>query len=365
MNTEEIKKFFIELMEEKHADLIFPKSYLGCLMAVLIENQPVTQERIKVLTNYSPTTISQMLKIIEVNFPLRKIAKSGERKKFYLLDISPTDFMVDFLLLILDSYKERVDFIPPLIKEVEPYLQKHPRFSVFHQYLTQMYNSSITYMALLSNTTEELRNLLKTGQEDDSTPLNQKRLRSLTQLNTAPSASFSIEPLTDQTLLEVYQYLKTTFYRLLKENITGSQAVLNRMIIGTELLLEQRPVTQQEIEVSTLLQRSTISDTLNTLLERQMVQLVKKPRDRKKYYQMIQSWETRMISRLKLNIRFAINMKMELAALRERIEIRNEEDKSLFEFLTQIHYSYVQLERYYISLTNKYLINSTKSTQEF
>ena len=355
MNAEEIKQFFVEFMEEKHAGLIFPKKYFGCLMAVFIEQKPITQDRIKQITNYSPTTISQMLKIIEVNFPLKQIKIPGDRKKYYILDISPRDFMVDFLLLVIDSYTERVDFVPPLIKELEPYCQYHVRFDIFKNYLTKMYDSSIKYMTLLSDTAEEFRNLMTTGQINDPELLDKDLFHSQRNLEAVQSSSSSIDHIENEELLEIYTQIKTKFYQQIKENLTGSQKTLIRIIIGTELLLEQRPITQQEIEKSTQLQRSTISDTLNSLLEREMIHLIKKPKDRKKYYEAIQSWETRMISRLKLNISFAIEMKEEMKTLMHSLNIENQDDKSLYTFLNQIYYSYAQLERYYTFLMSKYI----------
>ena len=85
MHTDEIKKEFIQFMENIHEGLLFPKNFFGCMMAVFIEQKPTTQERIEELTGYSRATISQMLKLIQINYQLKKIKEPGIRKKYYTI----------------------------------------------------------------------------------------------------------------------------------------------------------------------------------------------------------------------------------------------------------------------------------------
>ena len=41
MNTDQLKRAFIQYMEETHSSLLFPTKFFGCLMAVFIEQKPV------------------------------------------------------------------------------------------------------------------------------------------------------------------------------------------------------------------------------------------------------------------------------------------------------------------------------------
>ncbi|MHA2096026.1 MAG: MarR family transcriptional regulator [Candidatus Hodarchaeales archaeon] len=130
-----------------------------------------------------------------------------------------------------------------------------------------------------------------------------------------------------------------------------------RAIIGTELLLERRPLTQGEIEKSTKFQRSTISDTLNLLLKLKMIELVKRPGDRKKYYLMVQSWDVRTIQRFKINVMYAIEMKSRISDWIEKAEA-NTLDKNnplFYRSLKDIQYTYIQFEQYFRLLEVKYL----------
>ena len=77
MILDAIKKTFIQLMEKTHQALIFPKNYFGTLMAVFIEQEPVTQTRIEELTTYSKSTVSQMLNLLKIDFSLSILKKQG------------------------------------------------------------------------------------------------------------------------------------------------------------------------------------------------------------------------------------------------------------------------------------------------
>ena len=133
--------------------------------------------------------------------------------------------------------------------------------------------------------------------------------------------------------------------------------MIARTILGTELLLENRPLTQEELERATGFQRSTISDTLKALLEMKMVEIIKKPSDRKNYYMIVQSWDTRTINRLRLNIRYAIEMKKGMS---EFLEITKQIDTGedinpLLVFFQDIYHIYEQFGQYFKLLIRKYL----------
>ena len=367
MNTIDIKREFIKFMEEKHASLIFPRKYFGCMMAVFIEQEPITQDSIKKLTSYSKTTISQMLKLLQVHFPLIQIKKPKIRKKYYTFNISTREFMITFLRMLIDVYKDKIDFILPMIEEIKPYAEKHRKFHEFSEFLRKYYEYSTLYINLLLDTAEEFNNLIKTGKTDMnesfstdflSSPENQQYIQSLCKPPKLPS-SFPIHPIEDKQLSKVYIQLKEKFFQRFRENLTSatSQTAIARAIIGTELLLENRPLTQEEIEKSTNFQRSTISDTLKILLNMDMVQVIKKPGDRKNYYMIVQSWDARTINRFRVNVGYAIEMKKNISDFIKKINQIDAGDdiNPLLVFFQNIHHSYEQFEQYFKLLEVKYL----------
>lgn len=337
------------------------------MMAVFIEQEPITQDKIKKLTNYSKTTISQMLKLLHVNFPLIQIKKPKIRKKYYTINITTREFMITFLRMLIEAYKDKADFILPLIEEIKPYTKKHQKFRNFNEFLENSFKYSSLYIKLLTDSAEEFSTLVKTGkiEIDDlfntdlmNSPENQKYIQSLLNSPKLPT-SISIQRIGDKQLSKIYVQLKNKFYQKFRENLTSarSQTAIARAILGTELLLENRPLTQEELERATDFQRSTISDTLKSLLNMKMVQIIKKPGDRKKYYMIVQSWDTRTINRLRLNIGYAIEMRKGIS---DCIEIANQIDtgediKSLLVFFQDIHHSYEQFGQYFKLLEVKYL----------
>jgi hypothetical protein len=66
-----------------------------------------------------------------VNFPLKQVKKPGIRKKYYTTGLKPRDFMLNFFKVLIDLYKDKVDFMLPIIEELKPYTQKHVRFRNF------------------------------------------------------------------------------------------------------------------------------------------------------------------------------------------------------------------------------------------
>jgi DNA-binding transcriptional regulator GbsR (MarR family) len=354
-------------MEEKHSGLLFPKNFFGCMMAVFIEPEPITQDQIKKLTNYSKTTISQILKLLQVNFPLIQIKKPKIRKKHYTINITTREFMITFLRMFIETYKDRNDFLLPLIEEIRPYTKKHRKFQNFSEFLENSFKYSSLYLKLLTDSAEKFSTFIKTGKteiDDDintdllSSPENQIFIQSLFNSPKLPT-SISDQPIKDKQLSRDYIQLKNKFYQKFRENLTSatSQTAIARTILGTELLLENRPLTQEELEHVTGFQRSIISDSLKSLLNTNMIQIIKKPGDRKKYYMIVQSWDTRTINRLRLNVRYANEMKK---GINEFIEMTKQIDtgediKSLLAFFQDIHHSYEQFGQYFKLLEVKYL----------
>ncbi len=364
-------------MENKHSDLPFPKKYFGCLMAIFLEQEAITQDRIEELTRYSKTTISQMLKILQMNLPIKKLKQPGIRKKYYSIDINPREFMLKILLNIMSTYQERTDFFLPLIEEIQPHAQKHPKFETFKKFLEDYYYFSALYIQLLEDTSSELSKLVLTGQINSSqlpnydlltSPEYQREIQKLMNPPSSPKTN-SAQIIRDPELAALYNQFKQTFFLRLRENLffQGSQNSIARAIIGTELLLEQRPLTQKEIEETTNFQRSTISGILNLLIRMKMIELVKKPGDRKKYYQIYQSWDKRAINRIRLNVIYAREIQGKINHLLEKMERENmdKETSSFALFLKEILHTYVQFEQYFKLLEVKYLnVRLNTITQE-
>ena len=389
MGIEEIKKEFITFMEKAHQGLLFPKNYFGCMMAVFIEQKPITQGKIQELTGYSKTTISQMIKLMQMNIQLEKVKKPKIRKKFYAIETPPRDFMLKFLRRIMDAYQNKAEFVLPLREELELYEDKHIRFKNFNSFLKKLHESSIVYLNLIAETTKELEDLIHTGQTSGSSLISHKLMESpenlkyLQELMKAPQPSESSSDLPEMSekLSKIYIQFKNKFFQQFQANLTvnESQLMAARRMIGMELLLENRPITQEEIENTTHLARSLISDALNLLLDWKIVRLLKKPKDRKNYYMMNQSWDVRLIGRLRINKKYADEISQKISALIEeakvvpkgefkgeiKVETKKEfqldEKLSFITILEHISHSFFQYGQYFKFLEVKYLNGRLKT----
>ena len=254
-----------------------------------------------------------------------------------------------------------------MIEEIKPYTKKHQKFLNFRGFLENSFKYSSLYLDLLADSAEDFGKLVKNEKTDLDELINTDLLNSpesqafIQSLSNPPKISTSnfIQPIEDKQLSQIYIQLKNKFYQKFRENLTSarSQTAIARTIVGTELLLENRPLTQEELERATSFQRSIISDTLKTLLNMKMVQIIKKHGDRKKYYMIVQSWDTRMIYRLRINMGYAKEMKKGIC---DFIEITKQIDtgediSSLLVFFQDIHHSYNQFEQYFKLLEVKFL----------
>ncbi|MHA2222297.1 MAG: hypothetical protein ACXAAO_09615, partial [Candidatus Thorarchaeota archaeon] len=97
MSLENIKREFIQFMEEVHGGNPYPRNFYGCLLAIIIEPEPVSQERIMELTGFSQAAVSLTIKKIQLLFPIRTIKRVGERKHYYEYD-DPNRFSLDLNL---------------------------------------------------------------------------------------------------------------------------------------------------------------------------------------------------------------------------------------------------------------------------
>ena len=159
----------------------------------------------------------------------------------------------------------------------------------------------------------------------------------------------------DLSLLESYIELKYKYFQKLRENINPfyNQAIIAWTIILHEILIEQEPITQKQIQASTRFQRSIISDMLKILIDRDLVKIIKIQGDKKKYYQAKHSWYGLALNKFDRNIEYARNVRNYMKILIKKLEANkddSEEYSTLDLFFEKIHKSYELLEQYLQSL---------------
>jgi DNA-binding transcriptional regulator GbsR (MarR family) len=365
ITVDDIKREFIHFMEEYHNQVLTSKNYAGCLMAVFVEQRPVNQDRIIELTGYSRTTVSLVLKEIQKIMPLKRVKIPGDRKRYYEYGVNTTEFMINFFQQLIEYYRNRVDFIPPVIEK----LIRHddPSFINFLEFLEKFHDLSILFFEITQETTDEFKEIFRSGKIDQETMTNSDPSKSseiqafMENLSKVPDppVDFVKQKSMDGALLDTYLQIKNDYFAELKKNIDfGSLKNTARGIIGHELFIENRPITQEEIETSTGYQRSLISEVMNLLVDQEVVKVIKRRGDRKKYYYPNYSWDILMLGKFKRNIDHARIIKNKLKTLSEKndnIKDESEEKSSLVTFLEKLSISYDLYANYFQIIQEKYL----------
>jgi len=278
MKLEKVKRDFISYMEEVHGGNPYPRNLFGCLMSVLVEKEPVSQERIMELTGYSQATVSLTIQKIQLLLPIRTVKKKGDRKHYYVYDDAPTSFVLDLL-------QRRVvvqDIDPKLIESILEKLGKRTDqdkgLARFQSYLDNMK----LYLALIhenrSASVEPFKQALATGSlegltlQDTSVLKEGEPAEIITRLGGITSVAEHEVPAESgpRDLL----LLKNEYFNGIKTNLNPlfSQAIANRLMVVHSVMLEGC-ATQNQIEQTTLLPRSTISEVLSHGVKRGIIKV--------------------------------------------------------------------------------------------
>ena len=298
MTLEKIKKEFVKHMEETRRGDPYPRNFMGCLISILIEHEPISQERIMELTGYSQATISLTLQKIQLLMPVKTVMKRGDRKRYYTYDGSPGSFILDLWEKRLEVQGFDIIQIEASIERVKEQTSKSKAVRRFIDYLFNMQLYLTLIHSLRSSSIEQFRKRLKTdstngGEVHGNTILKQSEIEIfLEEIRTNTPTSHSEVEVDSEYLL-----LKNEYFSGMKANLNPlySQTIANQMMVLHDVFLE-RSTTQEMIEKSTLLPRSTISELLSQLVKLGVIKVTKKDGTRIKLYQPAISFTDYMLS---------------------------------------------------------------------
>ena len=301
MTLDKIKQEFIRYMEEVRSGEPYAKNFMGGLVSIIVEPEPISQERIMELTGNSQGTVSLTLQKLQLLMPIRTTRKIGDRKHYYIYNGSPERF-------ILDLWQKRIEAQILDMKQLEAMIEKMKdkadRNAAFERFFNYLKNLNLYHKLV-----HELRSkgISKFEQSIDSGSLESLSLKDSGALEKGRLAEFlghlritsmkDIEsPPKDKSLNE-YTRTKNDYYSGIKTNLNPlySQMVANQMMVIHEVFVEGT-VTQEQIEKSTLLPRSTISEILSQSVKIGIVRVSKKGSSRIKLYQPAISFSDLMLS---------------------------------------------------------------------
>ncbi|MHA2286990.1 MAG: hypothetical protein ACXABZ_14085 [Candidatus Thorarchaeota archaeon] len=349
MKLEKIKREFVKYMEVVRAADPYPKKFFGCLISILIEPEPTSQERIMEMTGYSQGTVSLTLQKIQLIMPLKTIKMRGERKHYYEYDSPPERFILDLWQKRVEAQAIDILQIKQMLEKVRKKATKNPALKRLGTYLENMKQYLNLVHELRTHGIEQFEKVLEAGSFDSVNLQNAKLLEKgvladflenlrLESIETDVGHTFKDEELRE------YLSLKNEYFTNIKVNLNPlySQVVANQMLVLHDVFLDGYK-TQEQIEESTLLPRSTISEILAQSVKRNIVKVTKKEGSRTKFYQPAISFVDLMLGnfdQLAKHISIVMPRLSEFISMTHKITPRSKKTRKFLEVLRNIKKAY-------------------------
>lgn len=348
MKLEKVKREFIRYMEEAHGGDPYPRNFFGCLLSIIIEPEPVSQDRIMELTGYSQATVSMTIQKIQLLMPIRTIKRVGERKHYYEYDY-PNRFVLDLLQKRVDVQDIDTRLVLAMLEKVKVESGRSSFFKRFKDYLSNMFLYLSLIHEIRSASAGLFKPVLEAGSLDgvnlqDASVLEKGELADfLVQLKES-SSEYDWIPPADESVPSEYLLLKNEYFSSIKSGLNPlySQTLANQLVVIHSVLLESS-TTQEQIEHSTLLPRSTISEMLAKAVERGVIKVTKKRGSRVKLYQPAISFFDLMLSYFDRAASYILIMKNRLSEFvleTRRIRPVSKESNKFLDFLVTLERAY-------------------------
>lgn len=298
MTLEKIKKEFVKHMEETRRGDPYPRNFMGCLISIIIEPEPTSQERLMELTGYSQATISLTLQKIQLLMPVKTIKKRGDRKKYFTYDGSPESFILDLWQKRLYVQGIDINQIDTMIEEVKEKASNNSAITRFFNYLRSMKLFLTLIHTLRAKSIEQYEHVLKGASiEDVDFHENNNLEKSVIEDFLQELRTTAVKPDLDEAPKTDYLLLKNLYFTGIKANLNPlySQTIANQMMVLHDVFLEGQ-TTQGLIEKSTLLPRSTISELLSQFESLGVIRVSMKEGTRIKLYRPAISFTDFMFS---------------------------------------------------------------------
>jgi len=276
----QLKIDFLAFMEQVHGSLGFEANLIAVLFSLLLEGDYITQDRIMELTGLSRTTVSETLKKLSdpfSSFPVLATRRPGKRMKFYYCPLGIDDYVMTFFT----SATSTSDFSEEILHEMRARLDalgsETPEVLHVRKFFTYLLGVLILIQGLLEYTRMHMERF---SEDPDYIPkFTDEEFTAIEREHPEPPARM-FKPRENDTLLDIKR-------EYIRETLEHASPVGRRREIGAislALILSAEPMNQEEIMEVTGYGRSTVSENLAKIEEMNVLSVVKKPGDRKKYY---------------------------------------------------------------------------------
>ncbi len=275
----ELKKDYLNFIAQANKSLGYNPYLKGVLFTLMLEGESLSQEQIMELTGYSRSMVSETLSELtdfSSRYSVREIRKPGEKRKYYSCPLSFLQYTKILAKTNLESSETSYDFIDKLFPRLEALTPQTPDVKHVFDLFIFLKSTYSSVQALISYVEDQLDLILETGKFPDINPYIVKSQEKVTL--SSPTSEIEVPKSDDLT------QIKRDFITYLLDNLPPSGKQRDLIAVYFGLYLEREPVTQDQLKELTGASRTAISETLSLFTQLKTVKLVKKPKDRKKYY---------------------------------------------------------------------------------
>jgi DNA-binding transcriptional regulator GbsR (MarR family) len=343
MKLEKLKRDFISYMEEVHSGNPYPRNLIGCLMAISVDSEPVSQERIMELTGYNRATVSLAIQKIQLLLSVRTVKKKKDRRHYYVYENAAHAFVLDLLQRRVDVQDIDTKLIDSLLRKARDREDRN-ELAQFETYLENMHLYLNLIHEIRSASVVPFKHALAAGSTEGLS------LEDTEVLEEGELASFLIElkETSSKDTDFIHQDHPHDFVQLKNEYFTGiktglnplfSQDIANRLIVVHSILVAGQ-TTQEQIEQVTLLPRSTISEVLTQVVQRGIIRV---SGSRPKYYEPAISFSNLMLASFDRVANYISSVGVKLSDFRKvamKVSRKPNEEAAFVEFLRDLEDAY-------------------------
>ena len=363
MKIDELKRELVKYMEETHRRR-YHRNFFGCLTTLLVEDGPVTQERIMELTGYSKASVSLTLNKLQLTLPIKTLKIMGDRRHYYEYRGGPEQFLVDILERRTEVPDIDMELIHTIHEKAMAKVKEHPSYEKLENYLRELH----LFLRLMHSIRKKNFNKFKTTLKSGS--FQELNFPEVSDINYRQILNFLNDKRTsgkDNTMKNGdakdnqpwdYIELKREYFRSIKTgfNPLYAQSVANLVLVVHDVIIE-KATTQEAIQESTQLPRSTISDVLSLACDEGIIQVEKVHGFRTRIYIPALSLLELILNYYDNACVYALTIRKKIRDLLNRLKDITPRDSEFMNF----HGKLIELEKAFV-ITEKF---TTRAKAEF
>jgi DNA-binding transcriptional regulator GbsR (MarR family) len=266
--------------------------------------------------------------VITQDFPIIQTRKPGDKKKYYYCPISFKEYVKRSFLVTADVSKLSMEFLPELTNRLNALSPQTPSILYVKRFLIYLF-AAISYYEHIMKKSNEFLDIMF---DDPDYEPNFSAFINKIHIALPKGGSIPSNDTFDQIKLDFI----TRMIRMSTELLGGNEELI---VVFLAIMLEKDPVTQDELIKLTGASRSNVSRVLSMMEDLKLLDIIKKQRDRKKYYKSKTSIEDYGLGKLKRVQGYyaQIQMMMQKKFLPdlEKVKPASEQDKKEKERLTK------------------------------